>query len=140
MITEMNIMLGGKEFLALHAESLCKVLHLTVGKVRPRGAKYIGLVLESLLIEHPLEGGQVLLRSGVLGTMLRSCALNSANDEHAESDRVISVYLNSLTRILVASQDILDGLLPLDPSGVSGYPFGYTELVRVCFIGGLCSQ
>lgn len=132
MITEMYIMLGGQQFLIANAESLCKVLHLTVAKVRLRGAKYVGLVLEALLREFPSDGGLLLLRSGILETMLRSCALNHANDGQCESDKVMSVYLHSLTRVLFASPRILDSLLPLvDVGAIAGYSFGYKELVRI---------
>lgn len=54
MITEMHIMLGGQVFLVANSDLLCKSLHLTIGKVCPRGAKYIGLVLEALLQEYPV--------------------------------------------------------------------------------------
>jgi hypothetical protein len=140
MISEMYIMLGGKGFLATNAEILCKVLHLTVAKVRPRGAKYVGLVLEALLREYPSDGGHLLLRSGILDTILRSCALNYASGKQCEPDRVISLYLNSLARVLHASPGILDSLLPLNASGtsddsfgcISDNSFGYQELVRIC--------
>lgn len=127
MITEIYIMLGGKVFLAANSESLCKLLHLTVAKVRPRGAKYIGLPLEALLREYPLDGGLLLLRCGILETMLRSCALNYGNDRDCEPDRVITLYLNALARMLIASPTILDSLLPLSAGSIS---FGNSELVR----------
>jgi hypothetical protein len=134
MIAETYIMLGGQLFLATHAESLCKLLDLTVGKVRPRGAKYVGLVLEALLRECPSEGGLLLLRCGILETMLGSCALNYADDQQCEPDRVITIYLNSFARILFASPGILDNLLPLGAGNVTGNSFGYSELVRACFL------
>lgn len=122
-------MLGGQEFLAMHAESLSTVLRLTVANVRSRGAAYVGLFLEALLREFPLDGGHLLLQSGVAKTMLRSCALSYANDRGCESDKVISVYLNALTRILFASHTALDSVIPLEAGRISG--FGYNELVRV---------
>lgn len=142
MITEMYTMLGGEQFLAANAESLYKVLHLTVAKVRPRGAKYVGLVLEALLREFPSDGGLLLLRSGILEKMLRSCALNHVNDRQCESDKVISVYLNSLTRVLFTSPKILDSLLPLvDAGGISNFSFGYKDLVSICtFEHELCRR
>lgn len=133
MIAETYIMLGGQVFLAAHAESLCKLLDLTLAKVRPRGAKYVSLVLEALLRECPCEGGLLLLRGGLLETMLRSCALNYADDRQCEPDRVIKIYLNSFARILFASPGILDSLLPLGAGNVNGDPFGYSELVRRVF-------
>lgn len=131
MITEMYILLGGKAFLAANSEALCKILHLTVTKVRPRGVKYIGLVLEALLRECALEGGLLLFHWGILETMLRSCALNCANVRECEPDRVIILYLNALARVSIASPDILDSLLPLSTCGIS---FGYSELVRASLL------
>lgn len=131
MIAETYVMLGRHIFLATHAESLCKLLDLTVGEVRPRGAQYVGMVLEALLREWPSEGGLILLRSGSLETMLRSSALNYTDDQLCEPDRVITVYLNSFARILFASPYILDSLLPLGAGNVAGDSFGHNELVRV---------
>ena len=140
LVTEVYIMLGGQEFLAVNAESLCKVLHLTVAKVRPRGAKYVGLVVEALLRAYPSDGGLLLLRSGILEAMLCSCALNYANDKQCEPDRVISLYLNSFARVLFASPGILDSLLPLSASGFSVDSFGYKELVRIRSLQCPCWQ
>jgi hypothetical protein len=131
MIAETYVMLGGDMLLATHAESVCKLLDLTIGKVRPRGAQYVGLVLEALLRECPSEGGLILLRSGILETMLRSSALNYADDRLCEPDRVIAVYLNSFARILFASPYILDSLFPLGAGKVAGDSFGYNELVSI---------
>jgi hypothetical protein len=127
MVTEMYILIGGKAFLTSHSESLCKLFRLTINNVRPRGVKYIGLVLEALLRECPKEGGLLLLSSGILETMLRSCALNYTDNPHCEPDRVITVYLNALSRILVVSPALLDNVFPLNTGAVS---FGCRELVR----------
>jgi hypothetical protein len=134
MIAETYIMLGGQVFLAEHAESLCNLLDLTLDKVRARGAMYVGLVLEALLQECPSEGGLLLLRSGLLERMLRSCALNYADDRNCEPDRVISIYLNAFARILFVSPCILDNLLPLGAGSIAGDSFGYCELVSACFL------
>jgi hypothetical protein len=127
MIAETYLMLGGHMFLAMHAESLCKLMDLSIGKVRPRGAQYVGLVLEALLWEYPCEGGLILLRNGSLETMRVSSVLNYNGDWLCEPDRVIAVYLNSFARILLASPYILDSLLPLGDGKVAGDSFGYNE-------------
>jgi hypothetical protein len=128
MVTEMYILIGGKAFLTSHSESLCKLFRLTINNVRPRGVKYIGLVLEALLRECPKEGGLLLLSSGILETMLRSCALNYTDNPHCEPDRVITVYLNALSRILVVSPALLDNVFPLNTGAIS---FGCRELVHL---------
>lgn len=130
MIAEMYVMIGGNAFLYTNADALSRLLHLTVGQVRQRGAKYIGLVLEALLREYPSGGGLFLLRNGVLSTMLHSCALNYFDDEQRESDGVLTVYLNSLARILIASPGILDDTLPFGNDSAAGGSFSYLELVR----------
>lgn len=132
MIFEMSIMLGGQTFLAAHAESLCKCLCLTLTKVRPRGAKYVALVLEALLREFPLDGGLLLLRCGILQTMVRACAMSWSNSEESEPQQVVSLYLNSLARVLFISSGILDKVLPLQDAGCS---FGYKELVCIRLFG-----
>lgn len=130
MITEMHILIGGEKFLASHSESLCRLLRLVLDNVRPRGAKYIGLVLEALLREFPRDGGSLLLSSGILDIMLRSCALNYTENLQCEPDRVITVYLNALSRILVVSPSLSDNVLPLKTGADSIYSFGCRELVR----------
>lgn len=132
MITEMYIMIGGGDFLRTNAEPLSEVLQLTVGNVRPRGAKYVGLVLEALLRDYPSEGGALLLRTDVLMALLRSCASTFANDGEREPDRILCVYLNALARVLVASPCILDSVLPLCGNDNLGYSFGHSELVCAC--------
>ena len=127
-------------FLATHGESLCEMLTLTIGKVRPRGAKYVGLILESLLREYPSDGGLLLLRSGILETMLRSCSSSYSGSGQCEPDRVIALYLNSLARVLSAAPGICDSLLPLVMGEGIGERFSYKELVSYEILDLLASS
>ena len=87
----------------------------------------MGLVLEVLLQEYPCEGGLILLRNGSLEMMRISSVLNYNGDWLCKPNRVITVYLNSFTRILLTSPYILDSLLPLGNGKVAGDSFGYNK-------------
>jgi hypothetical protein len=127
-ITEHYIILGGIDFLNEHSTAIQRVLCNVVGEVRPRGASYIFMVVEALLVTGgPIQGGQLLQSCGLLATLVDACAHSYFEDEKSEPDRVIVLYLTVLARISFSSPMILASLFPLKhPSGAI---FGERELV-----------
>ena len=116
VITERYLLLGGTEFLRNHSETLAAVLTCVVGQVQPRGAAYVGLVLEALLRRFPVEGWVLLRQSGVAAIMLKLCAANWMGSKNCEPDRVIVIYLTALSRALLGASNALDGYFPEDAS------------------------
>ena len=108
LITEGFLLLGGIAFLNSHHESMRQILNLTVGEVSPYGASYVNLVMEALLRRYPTEGSSLLLQSGVIETMLESCAANYNQEKGSEPDRVIVMYLSSFARLLLENPHYLD--------------------------------
>jgi hypothetical protein len=102
MITEGYILLGGQTFWENHCSSLEIILKLVVGNVSAKGAMYVNLVFEALLKTHPIEGTSMLLSSGLVTTMLQSCAQSYNNERHCEPIQVISMYLTVFSRIILA--------------------------------------
>jgi hypothetical protein len=102
MITEGYILLGGQTFWENHCSSLENILKLVVGNVSAKGAMYVNLVFEALLKTHPIEGTSMLLSSGLVTTMLQSCAQSYNNERHCEPIQVISMYLTVFSRIILA--------------------------------------
>ena len=127
-ITEHYIILGGIDFLNEHSTAMQRVLCNVVGEVRPRGASYIFMVVEALLVTGgPIQGGQLLLSCGILTTFVDACAHSYFEDENSEPDRVIVLYLTVLARVSCSSPSMLESLIPLKhPSGAI---FGERELV-----------
>lgn len=133
-ITEMYILLGGGEFLSAHSSTVSKLLSLVVAKISARGMFYTTLVTEALL--RKFSDGAVLLRqAGIFETMLKSCACNVRHQKHRESDRVVLLYLTSLSRGLLVSPNILDDCFPITVGGENVDAFHPNELV--CF--SLCT-
>ena len=130
LITEGYILLGCSPFLCSHSVTLQHVLVSVVGKVRPRGTACIMVVLEALLRGYPTEGGQLLKQAGVLRTMLEACAATHAEVDGNDPDRVITLYLTTLARCLLAVPNILDAHLPiLEVKGNSS--FGANEFMHL---------
>ena len=77
--------------------------------------------------KYPCEGGLILLCNRSLEMMCVSSALNNNGDWLCKPNRVITVYLNSFTHILLTSPYILDSLLPLSNGKVASDSFGYNE-------------
>jgi len=127
-ITQQYILLGGAGFLNEHATSIQSVLNNFVGKVRPRGTAYIHLVVESLLMSFPIEGGVLLNQSGVLKTFMEACACSFFELDSYEPDRVVVLYMTALARIIIASPSTLQTLLPITfPSTV----FAEEQLIQM---------
>jgi len=101
-----------------------------VGKVRPRGVSFIMIVLEALLRSYPSEGGQLLAQAGLLKTMLEACAATHAEVDGNDPDRVITLYLTTLARCLLASPNILDAHFPVFEAK-SNTLFGPHELIHL---------
>ena len=133
-IIECYLLRSSVNLLQSYSSHLQHILRLVVGQVKPRGAFYVYLVIEALLCRYATEGGVLLLQSGVLQTMIQSCASNYAQEKDCEPDRVIMLYLNAMSRIMLSSPHILDeGLLPhrlITKHGVE-VQFGYQELVSI---------
>ena len=131
-IIEYYILRSSVSFLQSYSSHLQHILQLVVGQVKPRGAFYVYLIIEALLRRYPADGGVLLLQSGVLQTMIQSCASNYVQEKDCEPDRVIMLYLNAISRMMLSSPHILDeGLLPcrfITKHGVE-VQFGYQELV-----------
>jgi len=131
MITETFIMVGGGEFLSENSslETIVELLRLVVGHVRPKGAMYVALVLEALLRDFPEKGCALLVRAGVIGTMMQSCAANHVGEKRCEPDRIIVTYLTVLARAFVQTPQLID-TLPIAPYVPS---FGPQQLVQLYF-------
>ena len=127
-ITQHYILLGGAVFLNEHATNIQSVLNNVVGKVRPRGASYIHLVVEALLVSFPIEGGVLLNQSGVLKTFIEACACNFFEQGSCEPDRVVVMYMTALARIVIAPPSILQTLLPIT---LHGTVFGEEQLIQM---------
>jgi len=112
-ITEYYIILGREGFLNDHATTVQAVLCNTVGEVSPRGAVYVGLVLEALLRLFPSEGGKVLDCCGMTDKFLEACANNYFGIDSCDPDRVIVLYMTALARISLASPTLLQLKLPI---------------------------
>lgn len=91
-------------------DSLCAVLNTTIGKVSPRGAHFVHLIMETLLREHPEVGCQLLFSRGIVQTLLVSCGANTNNSKSCEPDRVIALHLTVLSRLLIATPTLLKQL------------------------------
>mmetsp|Transcript_44834 Transcript_44834/g.136923 ORF Transcript_44834/g.136923 Transcript_44834/m.136923 type:complete len:281 (+) Transcript_44834:1461-2303(+) len=133
LIAEMYVLQGGASFLNFHSSSLVHLLSLTVGVVRPRGAAYVGLVLEALLRRFPAEGGSLLVGggAGVAEMMINSCGSNWTRNEESEPDRVVVIYLTAMARMLLGDPTALDGFFPAKVSDGKGgvVSFGHGDLV-----------
>ena len=114
LITEGYILLGGQDFLRTQSAVVHRILNSVIGQVRPRGASYVMLVLESLLRKCPTEGMNLLLESGVIHTLLVGCTKNYHRAEDSEEDQIIIYYLTVLARALSSSPQIFDSLFPVN--------------------------
>ena len=94
IIIEAYILIGEQTFWDSHAASLQNVVKLLVGNLSMRGTKYLNLVFEALLKRFPVESSQMLLSSGVVVRMLKSCSETIANDQNCEPVSVIHIYLS----------------------------------------------
>jgi len=132
LLTEGYILRSSATFLETHSSNIQHILYLIVGQVKPRGAFYIHLVIEALLRRYPIDGSILLLQGGILGSMIKSCAMNYAQTNDCEPDRVIMLYLNSFSRILLSSPNILDnGIFPYSfTQDGHTITFRYQELVH----------
>lgn len=102
LITEGYLILGGNVFIQEHSSSLVKVFQLTLTEVTARGMAYVNLAFEALLKQNPALGGSALLSSGLIATMIKSCAATYRTEKQCESMQVIEIYLTVFSRILLA--------------------------------------
>jgi len=105
------IVFGKLEFLNMYASTISTILYRTVGNVSTKATSYVSLVLEALLCQCPVQGGQLLLSSGIIKTMISSCAMRYRLDENHDPDIVVVQYLTSIARILIACPTILDSFV-----------------------------
>jgi len=86
--------------------TLTQVLHQTIGKVRTRGASYVHLITEALLIKFPREGTHLLCQSGITAKLLQSLFLKD------EEDVILCYYLTNVGRMLLHNATALDAFYP----------------------------
>ena len=123
MVMECYILIGGDVFLSQegNGETILKLLHFTVGEVRPKGAMYVSLVLEALLRACPEKGVALLNRGGILEKLVLSCEANYNNEKQCEPDRVIVLYLNTIARTILQSPQLFNNvLLKIQHSATAG--------------------
>lgn len=102
LITEAYVIVGGKSFIQEQSSTLITIFELTLTEVTARGMAYVNLVFEALLKQNPAFGGSILLSSGILAKMIKSCARSYANEKNCESHQVIEIYLTIFSRIFLA--------------------------------------
>lgn len=124
-ITEYYIILGRDGFLNDHATTIQAVLCNIVGEVSPRGAAYVGLVLEALLRLFPSEGGK-MLDCGIIDKFLEACANNYFGIDSCDPDRVIVIYMTALARVSLANPALIQNKLP---TTLQAGTFGHAQLV-----------
>ena len=105
LITESSILIGEQIFWDNHSTSLENIFKLLVGNLSMRGTKYLNLVFEAILKRFPLEGSSMLLSTGVVTIMLKSCGETYINKPNCEPSLVIDIYLSVLSRIIITLPD-----------------------------------
>lgn len=129
LIAEGYLLLGGITFWNKHFSSLETMLKLLVGNVSLRGAMYVNLVLEALLKSLPIEGASMLLSTGLVTKMLKSCVDTYADEQDCEPIGVINIYLSVFSRIMLVSPQSIDLIIHAETHN----QFGVNQLVSKCY-------
>ncbi|CAL8989447.1 unnamed protein product [Prunus brigantina] len=103
-ITEDYIILGGSEFLSIHASSVAQILDLVVGNVNDRGLLSTLPVIDILIQCFPLEVPQLI--SSTLQKLIVIC-LSGGNDQDPSKTAVKASSAAILARILVMNTNYL---------------------------------
>ncbi|KAJ8533088.1 hypothetical protein K7X08_015977 [Anisodus acutangulus] len=132
-IIEDYVILGGREFLSLHASSVAKLLDLVVGNVNDRGLLSIIPVLDILVQCFPMEVPQLI--SSTLQKLIITC-LTGGDDRDPSKAAVKASSAALLARILVMNTNYL-AQLTSDPSlsihlQKSGFPG--EENILLCLV------
>ncbi|KVI11424.1 hypothetical protein Ccrd_010162 [Cynara cardunculus var. scolymus] len=131
-IIEGYIILGGPEFLSMHASSVAKLFDLVVGNVNDRGLLSILPVIDVLIQCSPSDGPQLI--SSALQKMIVICL--TGDDRVPTSTAVKASAAATLARILVTNTNFL-AQLASEPSLVqllqnAGFPVG--ENILLCLV------
>ncbi|KAM3325771.1 importin-11 isoform X1 [Capsicum chacoense] len=132
-IIEDYVILGGREFLSLHASSVAKLLDLVVGNVNDRGLLSVIPVIDILVQCFPMEVPQLL--SSSLQKLIITC-LTEGDDRDPSKAAVKASSSALLARILVMNTNYL-AQLTSDPSlfthlQKSGFPG--EENILLCLV------
>ncbi|KAI5347540.1 hypothetical protein L3X38_000427 [Prunus dulcis] len=103
-ITEDYIILGGSEFLSIHASSVAQILDLVVGNVNDRGLLSTLPVIDILIQCFPLEVPQLI--SSTLQKLIVIC-LGGGDDQDPSKTAVKASSAAILARILVMNTNYL---------------------------------
>ncbi|XP_059305335.1 uncharacterized protein LOC132056940 isoform X2 [Lycium ferocissimum] len=103
-IIEDYVILGGREFLSLHASSVAKLLDLVVGNVNDRGLLSVIPVIDILVQCFPMEVPQLI--SSTLQKLIITCL--TGGDDHDPSKAAVKASSAALlARILVMNTNYL---------------------------------
>lgn len=132
-IIEDYVILGGREFLSLHASNIAKLLDLVVGNVNDRGLLSVIPVIDILVQCFPMEVPQLI--SSTLQRLIIMCL--TGGDDHDPSKAAVKASSSALlARILVMNTNYL-AQLTSDPSlsihlQKSGFPS--EENILLCLV------
>ncbi|KAH0637920.1 importin-11 [Solanum tuberosum] len=132
-IIEDYVILGGREFLSLHASNIAKLLDLVVGNVNDRGLLSVIPVIDILVQCFPMEVPQLI--SSTLQKLIIMCL--TGGDDHDPSKAAVKASSSALlARILVMNTNYL-AQLTSDPSlsihlQKSGFPS--EENILLCLV------
>ncbi|XP_060202448.1 uncharacterized protein LOC132630871 isoform X2 [Lycium barbarum] len=132
-IIEDYVILGGREFLSLHASSVAKLLDLVVGNVNDRGLLSVIPVIDILVQCFPMEVPQLI--SSTLQKLIIACL--TGGDDHDPSKAAVKASSAALlARVLVMNTNYL-AQLTSDPSlsihlQKSGFP--EEENILLCLV------
>lgn len=132
-IIEDYVILGGREFLSLHASNIAKLLDLVVGNVNDRGLLSVIPVIDILVQCFPIEVPQLI--SSTLQKLIIMCL--TGGDDHDPSKAAVKASSSALlARILVMNTNYL-AQLTSDPSlsihlQKSGFPS--EENILLCLV------
>ncbi|XP_055812691.1 uncharacterized protein LOC129882425 isoform X2 [Solanum dulcamara] len=132
-IIEDYVILGGREFLSLHASNVAKLLDLVVGNVNDRGLLSVIPVIDILVQCFPMEVPQLI--SSTLQKLIIMCL--TGGDDHDPSKAAVKASSSALlARILVMNTNYL-AQLTSDPSlsidlQKSGFPG--EENILLCLV------
>ncbi|XP_009768023.1 uncharacterized protein LOC107807441 [Nicotiana tabacum] len=132
-IIEDYVILGGREFLNLHASSVAKLLDLVVGNVNDKGLLSVIPVIDILVQCFPMEAPQLI--SSTLQKLIITCL--TGGDDHDPSKAAVKASSAALlARVLVMNTNYL-AQLTSDPSlsihlQKSGFPG--EENILLCLV------
>ncbi|CAN4115888.1 unnamed protein product [Withania somnifera] len=133
-IIEDYVILGGREFLSLHASGVAKLLDLVVGNVNDRGLLSVIPVIDILVQCFPMEVPQLI--NSTLQKLIITCL--TGGDDHDPSAEAVKASSSALlARILVTNTNYLAQLtsdqslsIHLQKSGFAG-----EQNILLCLVG-----